>query len=69
MNFQLLKCGFLPIAIKNNEKTKYYNALDEYEINNNFNPFIELIHDLEEEQLVFYLKQISSKINRGRKNE
>ncbi|MDR3291388.1 MAG: Fic family protein [Methanobrevibacter sp.] len=62
MNYQLLKNGFLPISIKANDKNNYYDILEEYSVNNNLNPFIELIYKLEEEQLDFYLKQIKSKI-------
>ncbi|MDR2544949.1 MAG: Fic family protein [Methanobrevibacter sp.] len=62
MNYQLVKNKFLPITIKNYEKLNYYDVLDEYAVNNNLKPFVQLLYELEEEQLDFYLKQIKSKI-------
>jgi len=61
MNYQLVQHKF-PIIIKNDEKTNYYNVLEEYSVNNNSFPLTELIANLEEEQLDFYLKQIKHKI-------
>ena len=58
MNYQLIKCGFLPINIKKEDRVKYYDALDEYAVNNNLDSFIKIIYDLENEQLDFYIKAI-----------
>ena len=61
MNYQLIKNDFLPISIKTKDKGQYYHVLEEYGINNNLNPFIEMIYELEEEQLDFYLNAIKLK--------
>jgi Fic family protein len=61
MNYQLVKNGFLPISIKTKDKNQYYDALEEYGVKNNLNPFIEMISELEEEQLDFYLNAIKLK--------
>lgn len=58
MNYQLMKLGFLPISIKNEEKFKYYDSLEEYAINKNISDFEELIKDLENEELDKYIKAI-----------
>jgi len=58
MNYQLLKNGFLPISIKKEDRLKYYETLDEYAVNNNLKPFIEMIYKLESDQLDFYIKAI-----------
>jgi len=63
MNYQLVKADFLPITIKTKDKSRYYDVLDEYGINNNLNPFIEMIWELEEEQLDFYLDALKLKTN------
>lgn len=58
MNYQLMFNGFLPISISKNDRFKYYNVLEEYAINNNLTPFIELIAELEEKQLDTYIELI-----------
>ncbi|MBZ9570246.1 Fic family protein [Methanobrevibacter sp. TMH8] len=64
MNYQLVKNDFLPISIKTKDKNNYYDALEEYGINNNLNPFIKMIYELEEEQLDFYLNAIKLRKNK-----
>jgi len=58
MNYQLVLNDFLPISIQTKDKSQYYNALDEYGVNNNLNLFIQLISQLEEKQLDFHLNAI-----------
>lgn len=58
MNYQLMADGFLPISILKENRLEYYNALEEYAVNNNLEPFSELIAELEEEQLDTYIKLI-----------
>jgi Fic family protein len=43
LNFELMKHGFTPIIIKNNERARYYDALDSAHTTMNYGPFIELI--------------------------
>ncbi len=63
MNYQLIKNGYLPISIPNEDKLKYYEALNEYAVNGNLNPFNKLIYDLEEKELDFYIKAIKNTVN------
>lgn len=58
MNYILMENGYLPINIKAENKIAYYEALDEYGKNNNLNPFMELVIDLEEEQIDIYINLI-----------
>lgn len=58
MNYQLMINGFLPISIAKESRLEYYNALEEYAVNGNLEPFAELIAKLEEEQLDTYIKLI-----------
>lgn len=58
MNYQLMKQGFLPVSIAKENRLEYYNALEEYAINGNLEPFAEMIAKLEEEQLDIYIKLI-----------
>lgn len=61
LNYQLVKNDFLPISIKTKDKSRYYDSLEEYGIKNNLNPFIEMISELEEKRLDFYLTSIKLK--------
>lgn len=56
MNYQLMANGFLPVSIAKENRLDYYNALEEYAVNQNLVPFTELIASLEEERLDQYLK-------------
>lgn len=58
MNYQLMINGFLPISIAKESRLEYYNALEEYAVNGNLEPFAELVAKLEEEQLDTYIKLI-----------
>lgn len=58
MNYQLMINGFLPISIAKENRLEYYNALEEYAVNNNLTPFAKLIYNLEDEQLDTYIKLI-----------
>ena len=58
MNYQLMEAGYLPVSIAKENRLDYYNALEEYAVNKNLNPFVDLIADLEEKQLDAYLKLI-----------
>ena len=58
MNYQLMSAGFLPVSIAKENRLDYYNALEEYAVNGNLNPFTELIASLEDKQLDEYIKLI-----------
>lgn len=46
LNFELLKNGYPPIIIKNEERAKYYDVLDLAHSTMNYKPFIELVSKL-----------------------
>ncbi len=46
LNFELMKNGYPPIIIKNDERARYYDALDLAHTNMNYEPFIELVSKL-----------------------
>lgn len=56
MNYQLMAKGFLPISIAKEERLNYYLALEEFAVNNDLQPFLELVAELEEERLDEYLR-------------
>lgn len=58
MNYQLMINGFLPVSIAKEDRLKYYNALEEYAVNRDLEPFSDLVAELEEEQLDTYIKLI-----------
>ena len=51
MNYQLMKNGYLPISIDKKDRLSYYEALEEYAVNNNLMLFAYMIATLEEQQL------------------
>jgi len=46
LNFELMKNGYPPIIIKNEERTRYYDVLDLAHTTMNYEPFIELVSKL-----------------------
>lgn len=58
MNYQLMAAKFLPVSIAKETRLDYYNALEEYAVNDNLVPFTELIATLEDEQLNAYIRLI-----------
>ena len=59
MNYQLMSQSFLPVSVDKETRLGYYNALEQYAVNNDLNPFADFVADLEEERLAVYLKMIS----------
>ena len=55
LNFELMKNGYPPIIIKNEERSRYYDVLDLAHTTMNYEPFIELVSKLviESEKLWF----------------
>jgi hypothetical protein len=47
LNFELMKNGYLPIMINNEERARYYDVLDLAHKTLNYAPFIELVGKLE----------------------
>jgi len=56
MNYQLMANGFLPVSIAKEDRLEYYLALEEFAVNNDLQPFLELVAELEEERLDEYLR-------------
>lgn len=56
MNYQLLAHGYLPVSIAKEDRLDYYNALEQYALNGNLEPFTAMICKLEEEQLDKYIE-------------
>ncbi len=56
MNLELLKTGFVPIVIKKEQRLQYYQALDHSHVVGDSNDFIQMLVDLEQERLEFYLR-------------
>lgn len=46
LNFELMKNGYPPIIIKNEERARYYDVLDLAHTTMNYEPFIELVSEL-----------------------
>jgi Fic family protein len=46
LNFELMKNGYTPIIIKNEERAKYYDVLDLAHTTMNYEPFIKLVSEL-----------------------
>ena len=55
MNYQLMEAGYLPVSIAKENRLDYYNALEEYAVNQNLDPFADFTADLEEKQLDVYI--------------
>jgi Fic family protein len=58
MNYVLMQEDYLPISISKESKMEYYKTLDVYATQNDINPFADLIAELEEKRLDFYISQI-----------
>jgi Fic family protein len=55
MNYQLMSNGFLPIAIKKAQRLEYFGTLEAYAVDDDLEPFTEMIAKLVEERLLEYL--------------
>lgn len=58
LNFEAIKNGYPPIIIKNEVRTKYYEALDKAHTSGDYTDFIKLVTQAEEQSLDLYLKVI-----------
>jgi len=55
LNFELMKNGYPPIIIKNEERARYYDVLDLAHTTMNYAPFIDLVSELELESEELWL--------------
>lgn len=46
LNFELIKSGYTPIIIKNENRAKYYDVIDLAHTTMNYRPFVEFISEL-----------------------
>lgn len=58
MNLESIKNGYPPIIIKNEIRSKYYEALDKAHTTFNYTDFVKLVANSCEESLDLYLKVI-----------
>jgi Fic family protein len=58
MNYQLMAQGFLPVSIAKENRLAYFETLEEYAVNGNLTPFVQMIAELEHAQLQRYLEFI-----------
>ena len=58
MNYQLMSGGYLPVSIPKEQRFDYYDCLEEYAVKGNSQPFVEMIAQLEEQRLDWYVKAI-----------
>ena len=58
MNYQLMAQGFPPISIAKEDRLKYFDTLEAYALEENLDPFAEMIAILEEQQLDCYIGMI-----------
>lgn len=58
LNFELIRCGYLPIVIQAADRLDYYEALDRGHVSGDAKPFLEMVAGLEEAALRRYLELI-----------
>ena len=58
MNYQLLANGFLPVSIPKSSRFDYFDVLESYAMNSDLAPFANMIADLEEARLDWYISAI-----------
>jgi Fic family protein len=62
MNLVLLQNGYVPAIIKNADRAKYLDALEQWQNNNNKDDFYYMVIESERESLEIYIKTIKEKI-------
>ncbi|WDV48179.1 Fic family protein [Clostridiaceae bacterium M8S5] len=58
LNLELMKSGYPPIVIKNEERMKYYASLDKAHTTGDYSDFIAIVEKEVENSLEIYLKLI-----------
>ena len=58
MNYQLMAYGFLPISIPKESRLDYFEALESYALIGDLKPFANMIADIEEARLDWYISAI-----------
>lgn len=62
LNFELIKNGYPPVIIKNEDRVEYYDALDKAHTTYDYSDFIEIIKNLVEESENEYLFLLNARI-------
>ena len=62
LNFELIKNGYPPVIIKNENRVEYYDSLDEAHTTNDYSNFIKIIISLLNESLDNYLFLLNKQI-------
>ena len=62
MNYQLMSHGFLPISIPKDSRLDYFGTLELYAMNGDLEPFADMIADIEEARLDWYISAITTQI-------
>ena len=55
MNMELMRCGYVLVIIKKDNRLKYYEALDKAHTTGDYTDFIKLVTEAENEMLDRYL--------------
>ena len=58
MNCELLRCGYLPVILRVEQRLAYYDTLDTAHTTHNYAPFVQLVAEQEREALQHYLSVI-----------
>lgn len=58
MNFELMRCGYLPVIIQVEQRLDYYDALDLAHTRGDYESFIGMVVELEQAELKRYLRLI-----------
>lgn len=58
LSLELMKAGYSPVVIRNENSIRYYNALDKAHIKNEYKDSIELVIEELDKSLDLYLKLI-----------
>ena len=58
MNCELLRCGYLPVIMRVEQRLTYYDTLDTAHTTHNYAPFVQLVAEQEREALHHYLSVI-----------
>ncbi|MCU0106465.1 Fic family protein [Pasteurella caecimuris] len=61
LNFELMKCGYLPVDIKFKDRAEYYACFDDYHRTGKAGELLNLIANYEKSELVHYIEVLSAK--------
>jgi hypothetical protein len=58
MNYQLIACGYLPVSMPKESRLAYFEAPEAYALKGDLAPFADMVADLEEARLDWYISAI-----------